>query len=35
MTGLDFFVNLPEKLGDQRAAEIEAENPLTNSVWGL
>lgn len=35
MTGLDFFVNLPEKLGDQRAAEIEAEDPLTNSVWGL
>lgn len=35
MTGHDFFVNLPEKLGDKRAAELEAEDPATNSVWGL
>jgi len=35
VTGLDFFVNLPEKLGEKRAAELEAEDPVTNSVWGL
>lgn len=35
ITGLDFFVNLPEKLGEKRAAELEAEDPVTNSVWGL
>ena len=35
MLGMDFFVNLPAKLGEARAAELEAEDPLTNSVWGL
>ena len=35
VTGLDFFVNLPAKLGEKRAAELEAEDPLANSVWGL
>lgn len=35
ITGLDFFVNLPEKLGEKRASELEAEDPVTNSVWGL
>mgnify|MGYP003308455493 CR=1 FL=1 len=35
VTGLDFFVNLPDKLGEKRAKELEAEDPATNSVWGL
>lgn len=35
MLGMDFFVNLPEKLGEERAAALEAEDPLTNSIWGL
>lgn len=35
VTGLDFFANLPAKLGEKRAAELEAEDPVTNSVWGL
>lgn len=35
MLGMDFFVNLPAKLGETRAAELEAEDPLKNSVWGL
>lgn len=33
--GMDFFVNLPAKLGEERAAALEAEDPLTNSIWGL
>ena len=33
--GMDFFVNLPAQLGEERAAAIEAENPLNNKVWGL
>lgn len=33
--GMDFYVNLPSKLGEARAAEIEAEDPLRNSIWGL
>lgn len=32
MLGMDFFVNLPEKLGEERAAALEAEDPLTNSI---
>lgn len=35
MTGMDFFINLPDKLGEKRAAEMEAEDPVANSVWGL
>lgn len=35
MLGMDFFVNLPAKLGEDRAAALEAEDPLTNSIWGL
>lgn len=35
MLGMDFFVNLPAKLGEERAAALEAEDPLTNSIWGL
>lgn len=33
--GIDLFVNLPSKVGEARAAELEAEDPTTNSVWGL
>lgn len=33
--GMDFFVNLPAQLGEERAAALEAENPLNNKVWGL
>lgn len=33
--GVDLFVNLPAKLGEKRAAELEAEDPLSNAVWGL
>lgn len=32
MLGMDFFVNLPAKLGEERAAALEAEDPLTNSI---
>lgn len=35
MLGMDFFVNLPAKLGEERAAALEAEDPMTNSIWGL
>ena len=35
MLGMDFFVNLPAKLGEERAAALEAEDPQTNSIWGL
>ena len=33
MTGLDFFVNLPAKLGADQAARIEAADPDNSSVW--
>ena len=33
MTGFDFFVNLPAKVGDTQAAKIEATDPATSSVW--
>ena len=34
--GLDLFVNLPIKLGDEKAAAIEAQNPdKYSSVWGI
>lgn len=33
MTGLDFFVNLPAKVGAAQAAVIEATDPTTVSLW--
>ena len=33
MTGFDFFVNLPAKIGAEQAAKIEAADPATSSVW--
>ena len=33
MTGIDFFVNLPAKVGAAQAAKIEAANPANSSVW--
>ena len=32
-TGIDFFVNLPGKVGAEQAAKIEAANPANSSVW--
>ena len=32
-TGLDFFVNLPAKIGEDQAAKIEAAIPADSSVW--
>ena len=33
LTGIDFFVNLPAKLGEDQAAKIEAADPALSSVW--
>ncbi len=33
IVGIDFFVNLPAKLGEAKAAEIEAQDPKTSSIW--
>ena len=33
ITGMDFFVNLPAKVGAAQAAKIEAANPANSSVW--
>ena len=33
ITGIDFFVNLPAKIGADQAAKIEAADPATSSVW--
>lgn len=33
LTGLDFFVNLPAKLGEDMAAKLEAQDPKNSSVW--
>ena len=33
MTGIDFFVNLYEKVGADQAAKIEAEDPANVSLW--
>ena len=33
ITGIDFFVNLPSKIGEDKAAEIEAADPASSSVW--
>lgn len=33
LTGIDFFVNLPAKVGEDQAAKIEAADPASSSVW--
>ena len=33
ITGFDFFVNLPAKIGADQAAKIEAADPADSSVW--
>ena len=33
MTGIDFFVNLPAKIGAEQAAKLEAADPAGSSVW--
>ena len=33
--GIDLFANLPERIGEKKAAELEAEDPADNPVWGL
>ena len=33
MTGIDFFVNLPAKVGEDQAAKLEAADPANSSVW--
>ena len=33
LTGIDFFVNLPAKIGAEQAAKLEAANPADSSVW--
>lgn len=33
ITGLDFFVNLPERVGEAKAAELEAQDPETSNIW--
>ncbi|MCI1639836.1 MAG: DNA/RNA non-specific endonuclease [Bacteroidales bacterium] len=32
-TGLDLFVNLPDKIGKENAAKVEAQNPVDVSWW--
>ena len=32
-TGIDFFVNLPAKIGEEQAAKLEAADPANSSVW--
>ena len=33
ITGIDFFVNLPAKIGADQAAKLEAADPANSSVW--
>jgi endonuclease G len=33
LTGLDFFVNLPAKVGEEKAATIEATDPTKVAMW--
>ena len=33
ITGIDFFVNLPAKVGEEQAAKLEAQDPANSSVW--
>ena len=36
LTGIDFFVNLPDKVGTSTAAGIEAQDPADyGGLWGL
>ncbi len=33
ITGIDFFVNLPAKVGEDQAAKLEAADPASSSAW--
>lgn len=33
ITGIDFFVNLPAKVGEDQAARLEAADPANSAVW--
>lgn len=33
ITGMDFFVNLPARLGESKAADIEAQKPADSPIW--
>ena len=33
MTGIDFYVNLPAKVGEEQAARIEATVPENVALW--
>lgn len=33
ITGIDFFVNLPAKIGESQATKIEAAEPANSAVW--
>ena len=33
ITGIDFFVNLPDRVNLYEAQRIEAEDPVQNSFW--
>lgn len=33
ITGIDFFVNLPAKVGEEQAARLEAADPADSAVW--
>lgn len=33
LTGIDFFVNLPAKIGEEQAAKVEAADPAESSIW--
>jgi len=33
ITGINFFVNLPSKIGEDQAAKLEAADPAGSSVW--
>lgn len=35
LTGVNFFVNLPAAVGEETAAAIEAQDPITISAWQL
>jgi endonuclease G len=33
ITGIDFFANLPAKIGESQAAAIEAADPSQSAIW--
>jgi endonuclease G len=33
ITGIDFFANLPAKVGEKSAADIEKVDPTNSNVW--